>query len=85
MQILLLVPPIKRWRPVGGNAGYIMKVELYIQAENILGEGPLWNYVNRKLLWCNIENRVLLITTARNGLNAEQQKEYPLSGGFFLC
>jgi len=42
-----------------------MKAELYIQAENDLGEGPLWDFKNNNLLWVDIEKKLLCISDIR--------------------
>ena len=39
-----------------------MKAELYLQAENNLGEGPLWDFHNNNLIWVDIEKKLLCIS-----------------------
>lgn len=42
-----------------------MKADLFIQAENIIGEGPLWDFENNHLLWVDIEKKRLYISDVR--------------------
>lgn len=42
-----------------------MKAELYIQARNNLGEGPVWDFENNNLLWVDIEKKLLCMSDVR--------------------
>jgi len=43
----------------------MMKAEIYIKAENILGESPMWDHIGNNFLWVDIENKFLYISDAQ--------------------
>jgi sugar lactone lactonase YvrE len=44
-----------------------MKAELFIQSDNILGEGPVWDAKQNELLWVDIERKLLCFCNVNTG------------------